>query len=367
MTGERSGRRRAPGSLPAEDPSWWFAAVWLVFLVLPAGALVGSPAGTPARVLAGLALVGFAVVYSLAFRNPGLLPVRGEPGNTLAWCGVLVGLVLLSVPAVGVWAFVMAPHLAALWAFRLPLRPALVALAVLLAAVACVVLGGLLPPSSGWVLTMYFTSTAVVGGMRFAVHRDEQHAALASELALAREREEVARDVHDVLGHSLTVIALKAELARRVLDAEPERARAELDDVLGLARESLAGVRSTVGRLRTPDLAEQAEAARTALGAAGIEADVAGRPEAVVGPRRGVLAWALREAVTNVVRHSHASRCTVRWTPTTLTVTDDGDGVLGPEGNGLRGLRERVAQAGGTVRLRAGDRGEGTVLEVRVP
>lgn len=360
-------RRPRAGAPPAEDPSWWFAAIWLVFLVLPVGALVDSAAGAPQRTLAGAALLAFAVVYALAFRNPRLLPLRAEPANTLGWFCLLTVLVLLTVPALGVWTFAMTQYLSALCAFRLPLRQAFTALAVLLAAVLGVVLGGLLPPGNEWVLVMYGTSTVIIGGMRLLVHRDEQHLALASELALVREREDVARDVHDILGHSLTVIALKTELAQRLLDREPERARAELEDVLRLSRESLAGVRSTVGRLRTPDLAEQAEAARTALAAAGIEADVAGRPDAVAGPRRGVLAWALREAVTNVVRHSSASRCTVRWSTDSLTVADDGDGVLGPEGNGLRGLRERVARASGTVTVRGGDGDEGTVLEVRFP
>lgn len=360
-------RQARAGALPAEDPSWWFAAIWLVFLILPVGALLDSPAGLPQQVLAGLVLLVFAVVYSLAFRNPRLLPLRGEPANTLGWFGVLAGLVLLTVPALGVWSFALAQYLSALCAFRLPLRQGLITLVVLLAAVFGVVLGGLIPPGNEWVLVMYLTSTVIIGGMRVAVHRDEQHLALASELALVREREEVARDVHDILGHSLTVIALKTELAQRLLDREPERARAELEDVLQLSRESLVEVRSTVGRLRTPDFAEQVEAARTALAAAGIEADVVGQPESVTGSRRGVLAWALREAVTNVVRHSNASRCTVRWTPSALTVADDGDGVLGPEGNGLRGLRERVTRAGGTVTVRSGNRDEGTVLEVRFP
>lgn len=360
-------RRPPAGRLPAEDPSWWFAAIWLVFLVLPVGAVVDSAAGAPQQALAGVALLAFAVVYALAFRNPRLLPLRAEPANTLGWFCLLTVLVLLTVPALGVWAFAMAQYLSALCAFRLPLRQALTTLVVLLAAVLGVVLGGLLPPGNAWVLVMCGTSTVIIGGMRLLVHRDEQHQALASELALVREREEVARDVHDILGHSLTVIALKTELVQRLLDREPERARAELDDVLRLSRESLAGVRSTVGRLRTPDFAEQVEAACTALAAAGIEADVDGRPESVTGSRRGVLAWALREAVTNVVRHSGATRCTVRWTPSGLTVADDGDGVLAPEGNGLRGLRERVDRAGGTVTVRGGDREEGTVLEVRFP
>ncbi|MFI7481766.1 sensor histidine kinase [Kocuria sp. M1R5S2] len=360
------GGRRA-GRLPAEDPTWWFAAIWLVFLIMPAGALLDSPAGPAARSVAALALLAFMGVYVLAFRNPGLVPPHRAPWLPVVWCLALAALALLTVPAVGLWAFGTVPYLLALLAFQLPLRPALAVLAVLLVVVAAAVLAGLLPPGGQWVLPMHLTSTVVIGGMRLAAHRDEQHLALSSELALVRERERVARDVHDILGHSLTVITLKAELAQRLLDREPDRARAELDDVLRLSRDSLAEVRATVGRLRAPDFAEQLAASRTALAAAGIEADLDGTAEEVTGPRRPVFAWALREAVTNVVRHSCATRCTVRWSPTRLTVADDGDGLLGPEGNGLRGLRERVARAGGTVAVRPGPEGTGTVVEVVLP
>ena len=180
-------RRPRAGAPPAEDPAWWFAAIWLVFLVLPVGALVDSAAGPPQRTLAGAALLAFAAVYALAFRNPRLLPLRAEPANTLGWFCLLTVLVLLTVPALGVWAFAMTQYLSALCAFRLPLRQALTALVVLLAAVLGLVLGGLLPPGNEWVLVMYGTSTVIIGGMRLLVHRDEQHLALASELALARE------------------------------------------------------------------------------------------------------------------------------------------------------------------------------------
>lgn len=360
-------RRAGPRVPPAEDRSWWFAAVWLVFLVLPVSALLDSSAGPAARLSTGLALAGFAAVYVLAFRNPSLMPPHRCPASTAAWFAALAVLAAATVPVLGVWAFGLSPYLAALLTFQLPLRQGLAALAGLLAVVVAVVLTGLLPPGSEWVLVMHLTSTVILGGMRLAMHRDEQQAALAAELALVREREQLARDVHDLLGHSLTVITLKAELAQRLLGREPERARAELDDVLRISRDSLAEVRATVGRLRTPDFAEQLEAARTALGAAGIAAELEGRADDVVGPRRGLFAWALREAVTNVVRHSHASRCTVRWTPTALVVADDGDGILAPEGHGLQGLRERVAQAGGTVSVHGGDEEEGTVVEVRVP
>ncbi|WP_231386917.1 sensor histidine kinase [Nocardia sp. BMG111209] len=172
-----------------------------------------------------------------------------------------------------------------------------------------------------------------------------------AELAIVAERNRVARDVHDILGHSLTVITVKSELAQRLLDIDPERARTELADVERLAREALAGVRETVGGLREVSLAGELANARTALHAAGITADL---PDIDVPGDRGiVLGWVLREAVTNVVRHSRARHCRVRATPSYIEIVDDGKG-LDPDasfGSGLRGLRERVRAAGGTFAL----------------
>src|SRR5690606_543184 len=125
------------------------------------------------------------------------------------------------------------------------------------------------------------------------------------------ERERVARDVHDVLGHSLTVVSVKAELAERLVDVDPARARAELVEIQSLTREALAEIRATVSGLRVARLGDELVAARTALTGAGIEADLPENPDVVDPRHRIVVAWVLREAVTNVVRHSGATRCTV--------------------------------------------------------
>lgn len=173
-----------------------------------------------------------------------------------------------------------------------------------------------------------------------------------AEMAIIEDRNRVARDVHDILGHSLTVITVKTELALRLIDLDPERARAEMSDVERLAREALAGVRDTVGGLREVSLAGELANVRTALGAAGIEAEL---PDGDFGGYRPIFGWVLREAVTNVVRHSAASRCTVRVGPSRIEVVDDGTG-LRPDaefGSGLAGLRERVRAEGGALTLAA--------------
>ena len=148
-------------------------------------------------------------------------------------------------------------------------------------------------------------------------------------LALVAERERVARDVHDVLGHSLTAMSIKAELAARLIDVDPERARAELESIQETARQALAEVRATVGGLRAGNLEAELAAAPQVLADAGIETRVLGSVADTDPRHRTLLAWVLREAVTNVVRHARASCVVVELGPRGITVTDDGTG-LGP-------------------------------------
>ncbi|TCJ93600.1 sensor histidine kinase [Nocardia alba] len=173
-----------------------------------------------------------------------------------------------------------------------------------------------------------------------------------ADLAIEAERNRVARDVHDILGHSLTVITIKTELAQRLIDVDVDRAKTELADVERLAREALAGVRDTVGGLREVSLRRELATAHTALTAAEI---VAVLPDSTMVDTRHseLFGWVLREAVTNVVRHSAAGHCTVVVTENSIEITDDGHGfdVTAPSGSGLRGLAERLRAAGGTLTI----------------
>ncbi|MEW9532451.1 sensor histidine kinase [Microbispora sp. NPDC049125] len=172
-------------------------------------------------------------------------------------------------------------------------------------------------------------------------------------LAAAAERARLARDLHDVLGHTLTAIGVKTGLARRLLEsgADQQAAVTELRDVERLSREAHAEIRATVSGRRRPSLVAELAGARAALRAAGIGVtlprDVAGVPEDLVEP----FSYALREAVTNVIRHSGATRCEVRVGGTWLEVRDDGGSAArsAPPGNGLAGLAERLGAAGATV------------------
>jgi two-component system sensor histidine kinase DesK len=174
-----------------------------------------------------------------------------------------------------------------------------------------------------------------------------------AELAVAEERSRLSRDLHDVLGHSLTTITVKAGLARRVLESagDRDRAIAEVADVEHLSRQALVEVRATVSGHRTASLPAELAGARAALRAAEIGADLPHAVDNVPVALREPFAYVLREGVTNVIRHSGASRCEVRLGDSWIEIRDDGDPKPGPNGggHGLTGLAERLAPFGGRI------------------
>lgn len=196
----------------------------------------------------------------------------------------------------------------------------------------------------------------------FFRHMNAQRALLRSQediehLTREGERERIARDLHDVLGHTLSSIALKSELAEKLLPRDPARAQQEMREVAVSARRALSEVRQTVTGYRSGNLANELSLARHALEAADIEPVLPDRwAEGMDRQQENVICLVLREAVTNVVRHAGASRCRVqlnrhedRWM---LRVEDNGQGWNGRFGNGLEGMRERLQLLGGDLRLR---------------
>jgi two-component system sensor histidine kinase DesK len=192
-----------------------------------------------------------------------------------------------------------------------------------------------------------------------------------ARLAATEERLRIARDLHDLLGHSLSLIVLKSELAGRMAGRDPERVDQEVKDIESVARQALADVREAVSGYRQRTLADELDHARAVLAAAGVDAAVRTSGTPLPDQLDGLFGWALREAVTNVVRHARATRCDVTITcdgkAAELRVRDDGAGVDSyAPGNGIMGLTERIAAAGGTVA--AGPcPGEGFQLTVRAP
>ncbi len=187
-------------------------------------------------------------------------------------------------------------------------------------------------------------------------------------LARVAERERIARDLHDVLGHTLSVVILKSELASKLIHHDVERAASEIRDVERISREALAEVRNAIGGYRAGGLEEELARAASTLKTAGVAADCQSVLMPLSPAQETVLALAVREAVTNVVRHARATHCWLRLEPVDgsclLEVQDDGRGGSQAEGNGVRGMRERVEAMGGTLRR---ETSAGTRLTIMLP
>lgn len=339
---------------PWSSFGWLVWAPWMVFLFFPAQEALAA-AAVLARVSGLIGTVVFGLVYTAGFlalfgRDDAASVLRRGVPRPQAALAVLVLLTLVLVPALGLGVLSFAPFLIALGVFALP-RPWCWWWAGAVA-VTSLLVPWTLDPSPGWYVLSFIVVAVGLGTAsgRFLSDSDEAWTSVRDDLTVTTERERVARDVHDVLGHTLTVVSIKAELAERLVEVDPARARAEMVEVQQLTRQALAEVRVTVGGLRAARLEDELAAAERALGSAGILAVLPEEPGVLDPSRRMVAAWVLREAVTNVVRHSGAARCTVELAPRSLRVVDDGCGssdlVIG---NGLRGLRERVAGSGGVL------------------
>jgi len=337
----------------------WFAAIWLFFL---AGPLIdGWRDRTHLAGIVGIvATIAFAVVYMTIWidaRASRMRLIEQPPlAAALGYLACLTVLGAVMVVAVGQSGLAAAVYVAVACVMTLPLviaAPAVVVIAVLAAST------GAIP---GWnnqlgIAFGVMAAALAVLGMRTVMARNLSLLRAHSEntrLAVDNERNRFARDLHDILGHSLTVITVKAELAQRLLDTDPERARAEVADLERLSRDALADVRRAVEGYRELTLPGELARARIALTAAQIEPVVPQAADAVPTELRELFAWTVREGVTNVIRHSRAGRCEIVLSPTCAEVRDDGTGPSGgAEGSGLVGLRERAAGAGAVVVTRS--------------
>ncbi|HEY1367043.1 MAG TPA: histidine kinase [Gaiellaceae bacterium] len=221
-------------------------------------------------------------------------------------------------------------------------------------------------------LTTFAIGFMLVGFSRLVASNDQLREAQGeiARLAAGEERLRIARDVHDLIGHDLSTIAVKAELAERLLEHDPERAAAELVDVQAVTRRALEEVRAAVHGYRESSLAAELAGAQAMLASAGIEVAVDREAGELPEEAESVLAWAVREGATNIARHSGARNAAfhvrVGSGDAELEIVDDGLGGNGAGGNGLTGLAERAAAASG--RFEAGPRpGGGFRLRVAVP
>jgi two-component system, NarL family, sensor histidine kinase DesK len=327
----------------------------LVFLIYPVRAVLTSEA-TPARVvlaLGGAALFAGVFLWLMWTQEP-LWPPSAEPSEVRTHRVVVAFLALLAISLnllLGSEWRVLFFHVNVAAGIMLLTADAYVAIVGL----AAVTFGLGLLSGMAWLVL----PTAVIGLWATAFVR--QVAAVAelrsareelARMAVGEERLRFARDLHDLLGHSLSLITLKSELAGRLLPDEPEKAEAEVHDIEEVARQALGEVREAVAGYRSPTLDEELAGAAEMLAAAGIACGIENRAGLLPKEIDGVLAWAVREATTNVIRHSKARNCRIvlarKDGDVYAEITDDGRGKTdeGEPGSGLSGLAERVASFG---------------------
>jgi two-component system sensor histidine kinase DesK len=348
----------------------------LLFLAGPVSDLAGESLGTGTRIASALGLALFVAVYVSVLPPAAWLSRRGV-------AAVVVALALLPAIAIALLAAGAPDSFTALFVYvaaatGMLLPPRIAAAVIAATAVGVWILSASRGDSDSAIAATVLTVVSI-GALMAAFGRvvrvNRELRATREDLAtlaVAEERLRIARDLHDLLGHSLSVIALKSELAARLVEREPARAGAELEEIQAVSREALAEVRDAVQGYRGLALAESLARARSALTAAGIDCELADAGVSLPADLDAVLAWAVREGTTNVIRHSHARRCEIRIrsdrASAALEIDDDGRaGATGDHGgSGLDGLRERAQRVRGTIE--AGARPEGGFrLRVTVP
>jgi len=228
-----------------------------------------------------------------------------------------------------------------------------------------------------WQALIWVPAVTMVIGIIVNVERSNQDKDVALKLshdevrrlAATAERERIGRDLHDLLGHTLSLITLKLELGRKLFDRDPPGARREFEEAERVARHALAEVRSAVTGIRSTDLAAELAAARLLLESSRVHLDYEAPPGLAPDVERG-LSLVLREAVTNIARHAEASHAQITFAceadAVQLRIADDGRGGIAVDGNGLSGMRERVSVLGGTLSIDS-PKGHGSRLLVRIP
>jgi two-component system sensor histidine kinase DesK len=349
--------------LPKDKELGWTPYAWLVYLAI---FLAGPWIGKISVAEVGLTLLGLAVFLPLYFYG---FWASGRRLLAVIAAVVLLGVVYAPINYGGSVFFIYG---AGFLGHVTPPSRAVRILGLIVLAVAVESWWFALAPQS-WIPAIVVS--LLIGGVNIhygEVRRANLRLKLAQQevqqLATVAERERIARDLHDLLGHTLSVITLKAELAAKLVDRDPARAASEMREVEKISREALSEVRQTVRGYRALGLQTELTQAKVALAAAGIELTVTASPFDLPATHEGVLALALREAVTNVVRHAGAGHCRVELRQhdgaAHLVVADDGRGGRPHEGSGLSGMRERVEGLAGTLTVEGAD---GFRLSVRLP
>jgi two-component system, NarL family, sensor histidine kinase DesK len=327
-------------------------AIPLVYLVFVFVSVDQNSRGAAA--VAGYALLAaFAACWLV---TPFVLPANGTSAKRFwAWFALMTVLTAAVIPFAWAAGFVLCVFLTMLIVARIGARSApfvaAMALAALIVPVAVRSWHVSLGKSFADVTPIAIPVVAfVMAGVIQVIRANEALAETRAELArLAAENERIriARDLHDLLGHSLTTITVKAGLARKLGPHDPAGAVNQITEVEELCRGVLADVRAAVSGYREVTLATELARGQELLRAAGITADLPTATDVADPAHQELFGWAVREGLTNVIRHSRARSCAVRVSASSVEIIDDGQGSTAAPGNGLSGLRERAAAAGG--------------------
>lgn len=349
----------------------WFGLVYLFFVYLPLFFLPSVPASS---ILASLlATAAFVPLYLLSFQPAMARRRRLRIAMMLATA--LIGYALIPFNPGGNTFVIYAMVLAA--AVLDAKRTALVSLALLV--LLGLALWSVEPDpyyASGAVAVAAIIGSMAAAGTLYGREKNRRQAELmltqdeVRRLAGMAERERIGRDLHDLLGHTLSVVALKSELAGKLIDRDPDAARTQIREVEDVARSALAQVREAVAGIRATGLQAELASARLALLSAEVTLDQRLPALALPAPVEAALTMALREAVTNVIRHAGARRVDVELVEAPdhwcMTVADDGQGGISRHGVGLTGMRERIDAIGGVLEIESPP-GGGTRLLFRIP
>src|SRR5688572_27550426 len=347
-----------PGTMP------FMSLFYLIFPLLPA-VLTDFP--RPDWVLTGLAIATFLPLYF------GFYWMRGWRRVAVLFAIAAIGCALFPANTFSNTFVIYANVLAAFLSLR-----AMVGVVVTTQVAMALVAATIQPPKFVYFYVVVNLMTGVISSIcnRFWIVQARNNQALrlsqdeVQRLARVAERERIGRDLHDVLGHTLSVVALKSELAVRLFDRDPQAAANEMREVERVAREALGQVRRAVAGMRALGLRAEFANARLALAAVEVDFEYRADDLALHPEIETALALALREAATNVIRHAGARRCRAdlgrAGDDVALSIVDDGLGGARTDGNGLRGMRERIEALGGRLEI-VSDSGLGTQLSIRVP
>jgi two-component system sensor histidine kinase DesK len=353
------------GTVERLRPAWIRAGVvlGLLFLIGPLADLADASLSTARTAAILAAFAAFVALYLLMLPPVQAIARKGQRA-------IHGGLALLALLAALPLALDAPQSFAALFVYVVAavglLLPARVAVPLVVTAAAALGIGFVAAGADSSTVAAYTLNMVAVGSVMVAfgslVRTNRELRAARQELArraVSEERLRIARDLHDLLGHTLSLIALKTELATKLLEKEPRRALAELREIQSVTRQSLAEVREAVHGYRRRSLLDALRGAEAAITAAGIDCRVDSRAADLPSEVETVLAWAVREASTNVVRHSGARACaiTLESDEKTVSLQVDDDGAVAHEhsdnGSGLDGLTERARRLQGTVQTGA--------------